>query len=144
MKLLGSLIIGSLRIFSVSAVFLLTFIGLQEFVDIRITATTLIALSGTLTGFIMTALSMLVSTADRPFMVNLRETGHFQNLVNHLLGSACMWVLVIFLSFSVHLTHEYYQQVMLSFSMAMMFYSLMYFLNAVHKFRLIIIQLASR
>tara|TARA_R110002051_G_C8753561_1_gene500545 strand:+ start:1929 stop:2363 length:435 start_codon:yes stop_codon:yes gene_type:complete len=142
MTLLGTLITGLLRVIAVCSAFYFAFIGLQDFGDIRITATTLIALSGTLTGFIMTSLSMLVSTADRPFMINLRQTGHFQNLVNHLLGSAGMWVFVICLSFSVHLTNGSTQQIILSFSMAMMLYSLMYFLSAMHKFRLIIIQLA--
>ncbi|QTF93673.1 hypothetical protein, partial [Halomonas sp. BM-2019] len=58
----------------------LAFYSFDTFDDIRLTATTLVALSGTLTGFILTALSMLVGIADRPFILKLRQTGHYSFL----------------------------------------------------------------
>lgn len=76
--------------------------GLSGVEDVRITATTLVALAGTLTGFMFTTLSILIGIADRKFIQRLRLTGHYHVLVSGLLSTAALWMVVIVVGLLAH------------------------------------------
>lgn len=118
--------------------------GLPAFSDVRLTATTMVALSGTLTGFIMTALSLLVSAADRPFLSNLRLTGHFQVLLRGLIRSAGLWICVIVIAMTGHFVDGKCQILVVSVATGLLFYTLLEFLSAGSKFAKVIIELSRK
>ena len=85
----GSLVIAGLVTYS-------SYCGLAGYEDIRLTATTLVALAGTLIGFLLTALSLLIGVADRKFIENLRMTGHYGalGLMAHTLSRSLQGLVV--------------------------------------------------
>lgn len=58
-------------------------------------ATTLSGLSGTLLGFLVAALSVLVAVSDKPLIRNMRKTGHFTVLLKNLFGAAVAFLLTL-------------------------------------------------
>lgn len=120
----------------------LAFYSFDTFDDIRLTATTLVALSGTLTGFILTALSMLVGIADRPFILKLRQTGHYSFLVKGAFTSAALWLVVVVFGVLGHLTTDQTQQIILSIAVLSMVHALWFFVGLGIKFRRVLVRLA--
>ena len=59
---------------------------------------TLASLSGTLLGFTVTSMSITMAISDRPFVVNLRKTGHYKNLVDHLFHTAGILLIAMVLA----------------------------------------------
>ncbi|WP_018649540.1 MULTISPECIES: hypothetical protein [unclassified Thioalkalivibrio] len=72
--------------------------------DLRLTATTLSTIGATLTGFLLTALSLLIGVSNRTFIQNLRITGHFQVLVKGMFQLAGAWIVVIVVGLLGHAT----------------------------------------
>ena len=134
--------IATLRVASVCIIFWYSSLTLPLLEDTLTTATTLIALPGTLTGFLMTAISLLVASADKPFIVNLRKTGHFETMIVNLTNSAASWVLVICIALSCHviINHE----TILAIAISMMYYSLIYFAMTMNRFKLVIHELSKQ
>ena len=56
--------------------------------DLSLVISTLATISATLVGFAITALSIMLTVGDRRFISNLRKTGHFKNLTDHLLRAS--------------------------------------------------------
>ena len=140
MRFLGILIKGLSRVFLIVAVCIFSYIQLLQIGDARITATTIITLAGTLTGFLMTSLSIMVSSADKPFIKALRKTGHFQSLLSDFMLSAGAWVVIILLGLLFHLVPGATE--VLAISIALFVYSLMFFLRTMLRFREVLLQLA--
>ena len=140
----GGLVNGSIRVVLGLAAAYGAYEGIPHFSDVRLTATTLVALSGTLTGFIMTALSLLVAAADRPFMENLRMTGHYQRLMRGLLSSALLWVTVIVVALTAHFVKGEIQRVVLATATGLTIVSLTVFLSAGNKFSKVVLELSRK
>lgn len=139
-KLLGPQAIALIRYGLAVLAGLLAYIGfgVSGFDDIRLTATTLVALSGTLTGFVVAGVSMLVSAADRPFMISLRKTGHYQVLVSDLITSAAMWLAVIAVALGGHFSAGKWQQAILAVATGLMVLSLLQFLKSGYRFSMVL------
>jgi len=125
-----------LRAVVVSSVFWYSALALPGLDDKLSAAASLITLSGILIGFLMTAISLLISSADKLFIVSLRKTGHFQRLVKDLVNSAIFWVAVIFLSLLCHLVKDF--DLVLSAALSAMVYSLIYFVSAMNELKVVI------
>lgn len=137
---ISRLLFSTLRITSVTVVFTYSYLNLPNLGQPETVATALIAVPGMLIGFLLTAVSLLVSSADNPFIINLRKTGHFSTLVENLSNSAVSWVIVLCMGFACHLLANY--GVLLAFSVAMMFYSLIYFALSMFRFKQVIMSVS--
>jgi len=114
------------------------FKGLAFIEDARLTATTMVALSGTLIGFMMAALSMLVSAADRPFLQNLRRSGHFKHLIKEILTTALLWLAVVVVALAGHFVVGEYQRYVVAVATALLTLSFVHFLIVGRKFKMVI------
>lgn len=63
-----------------------------------IIARTMTVLSGTLLGFLITSLSILLAISDRKFIQSIRKSGHINNLVNQVFLVALILILSIAMS----------------------------------------------
>lgn len=112
--------------------------GLCVIEDARLTATTMVALSGTLIGFMMASLSMLISAADRPFLQNLRRSGHFKGLVQEILTTAILWIAVVVVALAGHFVVGDYQRYVVAIATALLTLSFIHFLIVGRKFKMVI------
>lgn len=119
------------------------FKGLCVIEDARLTATTMVALSGTLIGFMMASLSMLVSAADRPFLQNLRRSGHFKGLVREILTTVILWLAVIVVALAGHFVVGDYQRYVVAIATALLTLSFIHFLIVGRKFKMVIEMLSA-
>lgn len=118
--------------------------GLDAYADIRITATTLVALAGTLTGFLLTALSLLIGIADRPFIENLRMTGHYRQLIRKIFKAAGLWLCVVAIGLAGHIVAAEVQRIVISLAMGLATLALLYFLSVGSKFSKVVNLLTRR
>ncbi|WP_147408748.1 MULTISPECIES: hypothetical protein [Halomonadaceae] len=119
------------------------FKGLCVIEDARLTATTMVALSGTLIGFMMASLSMLVSAADRPFLQNLRRSGHFKGLVREILTTVILWLAVIVVALAGHFVVGDYQRYVVAIATALLTLSFIHFIIVGRKFKMVIEMLSA-
>lgn len=119
------------------------FKGLCVIEDARLTASTMVALSGTLIGFMMASLSMLVSAADRPFLQNLRRSGHFKGLVREILTTVLLWLAVIVVALAGHFVVGDYQRYVVAIATALLTLSFIHFLIVGRKFKMVIEMLSA-
>jgi len=138
MPLLGLLKSATINLVIPVVIGVAAFKGLAVIQDARLTATTMVALSGTLIGFMMAALSMLVSSADRPFLQNLRRTGHFKKLVKELLTTALLWLAVVVVALAGHFVVGDVQRYVVAIATALLGLSLVHFLLVGRKFKIVI------
>lgn len=124
------------------AVGVAAYLGLQGYEDVRLTATTGVALAGTLTGFLLTALSMLVSVADRPFIANLRLTGHYTALVRSIISAAALWLAVAVVGLVGHVTTGVTQQVTIAIELGLASLAFIQFVTVGQRFTLVVELLA--
>ncbi|MCL1476762.1 MULTISPECIES: hypothetical protein [unclassified Marinobacter] len=144
MKLLGSLAFVLSNIVLPAAVGFGAWKGLQFIADPRLTATTMVALSGTLIGFTMTAISLLVSTADRPFIANLRKTGHYNRLVSEILLTATLWLAVAVTALTAHFLTGDWQRLVAAVATGLLTLSFVHFVSAGRKFKIILTKLSAK
>lgn len=138
MALLALLKTATINLVIPVAVGAAAFKGLCVIEDARLTATTMVALSGTLIGFMMAALSMLVSAADRPFLQNLRRSGHFKNLIKEILTTALLWLAVVVVALAGHFVVGEYQRYVVAIATALLALSFVHFLIVGRKFKMVI------
>lgn len=144
MRLLGYLATASTNVALPILVGYGAWVGLQSISDPRLTATTMVALSGTLIGFMMTAISLLVSSADRPFMSNLRKTGHYRRLVSEILLAATLWLAVAVTALSAHFMSGDMQRYVISIAAGLLSLSFVHFVIAGRKFKFVIKNLSQK
>lgn len=118
-----------------------TYVGLGAVEDARITGTTLAALSGTLTGFIMTAISVMLAISENPFISRLRQTGHYHRLLRSGFNAAGLWLCVATLGVASHFVSGDLQRLVLATAAALMAFSLCYFILAGYRFRQVVLQM---
>jgi len=118
------------------------YMGLLGYEDIRLTATTLVAVSGTLAGFLMTAMSVLISASDRRFMENLKKTGHYEQLFRLLIRSTALWLCVIVVGMAGHFLAGDLQAAVVAVAAGLMMYAMITFAYAGTRFSKVMVQLA--
>ena len=138
MALLALLKTATINLVAPVAVGVAAFKGLGDIDDARLTATTMVALSGTLIGFMMAALSMLVSAADRPFLQNLRRSGHFKKLIKEILTTALVWLAVVVVALAGHFVVGEPQRYTVAIATALLALSFVHFLRVGRKFKMVI------
>ena len=119
-----------------------SYCGLAGYEDIRLTATTLVALAGTLIGFLLTALSLLIGVADRKFIENLRMTGHYGALVRQMLRTAAVWLCVAALGLMAHTLSRSLQGLVVPVAMGFAAFALLQFVVVGFRFSLVVKQLS--
>ena len=133
-SLVGPVIASLIKVVVAVVAGYVAYLGIAQTADVRITGTSLMAVSGTLTGFIMTAMSMLVSASNRDFMKKLRKTGHFSELIKELVNSAAWWIAVIVCALSSHLLAGEYAKYAVAVAVGLFAASLITFVLAGKKF----------
>lgn len=126
----GSVLLSALVAYS-------SYCGLAGYEDIRLTATTLVALAGTLVGFTLTALSLLIGISDRAFIQNLRQTGHFANLVRQLFRAAGLWLAVAALGLIAHTQDRELQGLIVPLAMGFATLAFLQFLVVARRFAVV-------
>jgi len=115
-----------------------SYVGVADVSDVRITGASLMAVAGTLTGFVMTAMSMLVSASDKDFIKKLRMTGHFEELMKQLITSAAWWLVVIACGLASHLLVGDYSKYAVSFAVGIFAASMITFILAGKNFLMVV------
>lgn len=114
------------------------YMGLCQYDDIRLTATTVVALAGTLTGFLLTALSVLVSNAERPAAHNMRLTGHYPALIQQIFHTVLLWLSVIVVGLAGHVSTGNLQLVLVALSLALTVLSLIKLVVVGRRFSMVV------
>lgn len=65
------------------------------------TITTVVQISASMMGFMLAALAILISVADKPLVLNLQKSGHYQDLLNTLFVASVIFAVAFFLSGTV-------------------------------------------
>lgn len=113
--------------------------ALDAYQDLRLSASVFSTLAGTLFGFLITSLSMLIAIADREFIKRIRATGHYAFLIHKmfcvagfLLASAVAGTLVQIVSSCE------WQKMAIAISVSLFYYAIYMFLMVGLKFKKIV------
>lgn len=137
----AKLAVGSMVAALVVASIAYSSLGVYE--DLRLTATTLVALGGTLIGFMLASLSLLIGVSDRDFMRNLRRTGHLPRLVDSIFHVAGLWLAVIVSGLAAHLAAGHWQRILVALSMGLTVIAFAYLIRLGRRYFLVIRVLGS-
>lgn len=114
----------------------------MELERLNMIAGVLAGVSGTLLGFLITAVALLTSVMDRTLMVNMKATGHYQRLVKETFHTCFMLLVVLMISVGSLLLNEHAVQCLF---IALMFFSVLaclYMIEAGQRFSVVITSLS--
>lgn len=102
---------------------------------------TLASLSGTLLGFTVTSMSITMAISDRPFVVNLRKTGHYKNLVDHLFHTAGILLIAMVLALVGLFITDEWRYIFPGLAVGVFVLAVLSFLSVGRKFKMVITRL---
>lgn len=106
--------------------------------DLRETAGTLAAVSVTLLGFLIAALTILTTLLDRRLVVNMRKTGHFQQLTSDIYWTAASYFAATVLAVATTFVVDGYVLSVLALSTGLAVYATGNFVTAGRRFLIFI------
>jgi len=130
-----------MRLFSFILAISLAYLAYRFAPDARVDhafTTAIAGVSATLLGFLIAALSILTAVLNRRLIINLRKTGHYDNLIHDLIHASLMFLVSLVFALMSMFVPDKFTTYAISLQVGIFSYAVATFLLAGKKFVMVI------